>query len=160
MGQRAETLANRFEDAVAEFTKTVEACSDADWGKTCGDEGWTVGQTAQHVSGQFPLEMEFIRAAAEGKAMPTYTWDDINGKNGSRAEANRGATKAQVLQELKEGGASTAAYLRGLSDEQLDRTGELGLAGGAAVSTEQLINSGVLIEHVTGHMQSIVKACP
>jgi hypothetical protein len=117
-----------------------------------------VGQTAQHVSGQFPLEMEFIRAAAEGTTMPAYTWDDINGKNDGRAEKNAGATKAQVLQELKDGGASTAAYVRGLSDEQLDRTGKLGLAGGADVSAEQLILGGVLIEHVTGHLQSIKNA--
>jgi hypothetical protein len=158
MGQRAEALAGRFEQAVAEFAKTVEGCSDGQWAKVCNDEGWTVGQTAQHVSGQFPLEMEFIRAAAEGTPMPTYSWDDINGKNGARAEKNSAATRQQVLQELKDGGASTAAYIRKLSDEQLDRTGKLGLAGGADVSTEQLINGGVLIEHVTGHLQSINNA--
>jgi hypothetical protein len=158
MGQRAEALASEFEKAVAELAKTVEGCSDEKWGKICSDEGWTVGQTAQHVSGQFPLEMEFITAAADGKPLPSYTWDDINDKNGSRADRNKGATKAQVLKELKEGGASTAAYLRGLSDEQLDRTGALGLAGGAEVSTEQLVKGGVLIEHVTGHLQSIVNA--
>ena len=49
----------------------------------------------------------------------------------------------------------TAAYLRGLSDDQLDRTGELALADGASVSTQQLIEGGVLIDHVRGHLQSM-----
>jgi hypothetical protein len=114
-----------------------------------------VAGVAQHVSGQFPLEMEFITAAAEGNEMPAYSWDDINGMNEGRAEKNSAASKADVLGELRAGGSSTAAYIRGLSDEQLDRKGKLGLAGGAEVSAQQLIEGGVLIDHVRGHMKSI-----
>ena len=155
MSQRSTDLAEQFEQAVAEFRKTVEECSEAQWAAVCNAEGWTVAQTAQHVSGQFPLEMEFITAAAEAKPMPSYTWDDINGKNESRAGENSSASKADVLKELQTGAASTAAYIRALSDEQLDRTGSLGLADGASVSTQQLIEGGVLIAHVTGHLESI-----
>lgn len=42
-----------------------------------------------------------------------------------------------------------------LSDEQLDRTAPLALADGAGVSAQQLIEGGVLIEHVRGHLNSI-----
>ena len=158
MGTRSDELASTFEKAVADFAKTVESCSDAQWKAVCNAEGWSVAQTAQHVSGQFPLEMEFITAAAEGRPLPGYSMDDINGKNDGRASKNTGATKAAVLQELKDGAASTAAYIRGLSDEQLDRTGALALAGGAQVSAQQLIQGPVLIEHVTGHLGSIRSA--
>jgi hypothetical protein len=158
MSQRAAELAGQFEQAVADFAKTVEGCSDAHWSAVCSAEGWTVGQTAQHVSGQFPLEMEFITAAAEGKPMPTYTWDDINGKNDGRAAKNSSVGKADVLKELRDGAVSTAAYIRALSDEQLDRSGSLPLAGGALVSTQQLIEGGVLIGHVTGHLESVRSA--
>ena len=58
-------------------------------------------------------------------------------------------------QELREGGASTATYLRSLSDDHVDRTGKLGLAGGATVNTQALIEGGVLIDHVKGHLASI-----
>ena len=136
----------------------MEERSDAQWAATCNAEGWTVAQTAQHVSGQFPLEMEFITAAAEGKPMPAYSMDDVNGKNDGRAAANKSATKADVVKELRAGAASTAAYIRSLSDEQLDRTGALALAGGAMVSAEQLISGPVLIQHVTGHLASITSA--
>jgi hypothetical protein len=99
--------------------------------------------------------MEYISAAAEGKPMPSYSWDDVNGINDRRAEANKGCTKAQVLGELRDDGAAMAAYIRGLSDEQLDRKGALALAGGAEVSAEQLIQGCVLIDHVRGHLKSI-----
>jgi len=75
--------------------------------------------------------------------------------NESRAEKNSSASKADVLRELREGAASTAAYVRGLSDEQLERTAALALAGGASVSAQQLIEGGVLIDHVLGHMKSL-----
>jgi hypothetical protein len=155
MGSRAESLADKFEQAVAEFASTIERIPDNKWSAKGGPEGWTVAGVAQHVSGQFPLEMQYITAAAESKPMPSYSWDDINGMNESRAEKNSSASKADVLRELREGAASTAAYVRGLSDEQLERTAALALAGGASVSAQQLIEGGVLIDHVLGHMKSL-----
>jgi hypothetical protein len=156
MPSRAEELANTFEQAVSDFAQTIEQIPDDKWKSKGGPEGWTIAGVAQHVSGQFPLEMEFITAAAEGKEMPGYSWDDINSRNESRAEMNSNASKQDVLRELREGAASTAAYVRGLSDEQLDRKGALALAGGAEVTAEQLIQGGVLIDHVRGHMQSLL----
>jgi hypothetical protein len=158
MGQRSEALASKFEAAVSEFADTIKALPETKWGAVCNAEGWTVAQTAEHVAGQFPLEMEYIVAAAEGKPLPGYSWDDINGKNDSRAGKASGVSKDTVLKVLSDGAKSTAAYIRGLDDEQLDRKAALALAGGAEVSAEQLIMGGVLIEHVTGHLQSIRSA--
>jgi len=155
MPSRAESLADKFEQAVAEFATTIERIPDDKWNAKGGPEGWTVAGVAQHVSGQFPLEMQYITAAAEAKPLPSYSWDDINGMNESRAEKNSSASKAEVLRELREGAASTASYVRGLSDEQLERTASLALAGGATVSAQQLIEGGVLIDHVLGHMKSL-----
>jgi hypothetical protein len=157
MGERANKLADEFDRAVDDFAKCVEGCSSEKWQATTL-EGYTVAALAQHVSGQFPLEREYIVAAAEGKPMPSYTWYDINGKNDGRAAANTTVGKDAVIKELREGAASMGAYIRGLSDEQLDRTGALPLAGGAEVSTQQLIEGGVLIDHVRGHQKSIEAA--
>lgn len=155
MSQRSNELAKQLEAAVTEFGKTVEGCSDAQWAAVCNAEGWTVAQTAQHVSGQFPLEMEFVTAAAEARPLPVMSWDQLNSKNDGRAGKNSSVTKADVLKELRTNAATAAAYIRGLSDEQLDRTGTLSLADGASVSTLQLIEGGVLIAHVTGHLESL-----
>jgi DinB family protein len=155
MGARANELADRFEGAVNDLAAFIEQCPDETWQAVRGPEEWTVGQLAQHVSGQFPMEMEYITAAADGKALPSYSWDDINSKNDGRAAKNASVSKQQVLDELKSGAASTAKYLRGLSDEQLDRKGSLALANGASVSTQQLIEGGVLIDHVQGHLATM-----
>ena len=155
MGQRTSALADQFEQALAEFASTIEAIPDDKWTTAKGPEGWTLAATAQHVSGQFPLEMEYITAIAEGRPLPSYSWDDINGKNDGRAAKNTSVTRADVLRELRESGKSVAAYLRGLQDDQLDRTGELALTGGATVNTQALIEGGVLIDHVRGHLASL-----
>ena len=158
MGTRSDELASRFEAGIKDFEQTIESCSDAQWRATCGDEGWTVAVTAQHVAGQFPLEHEYISAIAEGKTMPAYSWDDVNGKNDRRAAEHANADKAAVLRLLRDGAGPMATYIRGLSDEQLDRTDALPLADGASVSTQQLIEGGVLIDHVQGHLRSIQSA--
>jgi hypothetical protein len=158
MGERSEALAQQFEQAVKELAETIEQVPEDRWRGKGGPEGWTIAGLAQHVSGQFPLEMEYITASAEGRPLPGYSWDDINNKNDGRAEKNSAASREQVLNELREGAASAAAYVRALSNEQLDRKGALALAGGAEVSTQQLIEGGVLIDHVRAHTQSIREA--
>ena len=155
MGTRSQALADRYAQVVAELIQTVEACSDQQWAAICGGEGWTVAATAQHLGAQLPLEREYISAAAEGTAMPSYTWDDINGLNERRAKENAACGKSDVLKLIRDNTSAIGAYVRGLSDEQLDRTASLPLAGGATVTTQQLIEGGVLIEHATGHLASI-----
>lgn len=158
MASRGEQLAAQFDEVVHEFITTIEGCSGERWGFAKGPEGWNVAATAQHVSGQFPLEMEFITASAEGRPLPDYSWDDINERNDARAASNGAATKEQVLNELRELGQQARDYVAGLSDEQLDRKAPLPLANGAEVSTQQLIEGGVLIDHVRAHTASIKSA--
>jgi hypothetical protein len=155
MGDRAEALAKDFEQAVTDLAAEIEKLPDDRWSGAKGPEGWNLAATAQHVSGQFPLEMEYITAAAEGREAPAYSWDDINAKNDGRAAKNTSVSKEDVLRELREGAASAAEYLRSLGDEQLDRKMALPLAGGAEVSTQQLVEGGVLIDHVRSHLKSI-----
>lgn len=155
MGTRSEALARQFEEQVAELAKTIESRTNAQWQAICGEEKWTVAATAHHVGAQFGLEKEYLLAAAGQGTPPPYTWDDINKLNDSRAAENKDCSKEKALQQLRDGAATMAAYVRGLSDEQLDSTAPLGLADGALVSTEQLILGGVLIDHVRAHNASI-----
>jgi hypothetical protein len=154
MGQRAEALASDFEAAAKEFEGTVKQIPADKWNTDC-DGGWTVGQVAEHVAGQFPLEMEFITAAAEGQPLPGYGWDDINTRNDGRAAQNKGMSRDQVLATLDQHVPSVAAYIRGLDDSKLDDKSALPLADGAEVTTEQILQGGILIDHVRGHLKSI-----
>lgn len=158
MGKIGTSLADQFDTQVQELRQFIEQCPDDKWDAVCNAEGWTVGQLAEHVAGQFPLEMEFIRAAGEGAPFPGYSWDDVNGKNDSRAAKAKGVTKAAVLAQLAAGAASTSAYVRDMSDAALTRTQPLPLAGGAEVNAQALIEGGVLIDHVRGHLASMRSA--
>jgi hypothetical protein len=154
MGARSTALATQLEQVVAGFAAAIEKCPDGHW-KAVPAGSWTVAATAQHVAGQFPLEAEYITAAAEGRELPAYSMDDINGMNDRRAAKELGASKAEALKTLRDGGSSMAAYIRGLDDSQLDRKAKLPLAGGAEVTTQQLIEGGVLIDHVKSHLPTL-----
>ena len=157
MGQRTSALADQFEQVVTEFSTAIEAVPESKWNATT-EEGWTVAAAAQHVAGQFPLEMEYITAGAEGKPLPGYDWDYVNGKNDGRAAGEMSVTKDHVLKTLRDGAAGVAAYLRGMDDSTLDNKAPLPLANGAEVTTEQLILGGVLIDHVRAHLKNIQAA--
>lgn len=158
MSQRSGELARTFEKAVAELALAAEQCTEGQWQAICGAEQWTVAATVHHVGAQFPLELEYIKAAAEGAPQPQYTWDDINKKNDSRAAANAEISKADAIAGLRTGAATMATYVRSLSDAQLDATAPLKLADGAEVSAQALIEGGVLISHAVDHLASIRKA--
>jgi hypothetical protein len=155
MGTRSEKLATRFETALADLVKEVEQCTDDQWRSLCGDERWTVAATARHVGAQWPLELEYITASAEGRELPSYSWDEINEKNAKHAETFRNCTKDDVISLLTSESPAVAAYVRGLSDEQLDHSGPLPLADGATVSTQDMIEGGILIDHAVAHTKSI-----
>ena len=155
MSQRATMLADQFEEQIQQLVETIEKCSEQQWKANCGEEQWSVAATAHHVGAQFGLEMEYLTACADGRILPQYSWDDINRLNDDRAAANTACDKAAAIRQLREGSAPVAAWVRGLTDQQLDRTGALPLAGGAQVSTQQLIEGGVLIDHARAHLASI-----
>jgi hypothetical protein len=158
MAKRAEALAERFDTAVDELAKTIDGLSDNQWGAICGDERWTVAATARHVGAQWPLEMEYLTAIADGKPLPTYTWDDINARNEQHAKEFSSCQKADAIKLLREKSGPISKWVRALSDEQLDRTAPLPLADGAVVSTQALIEGGVLIDHAVAHLASIKAA--
>jgi hypothetical protein len=158
MGQRSQALAEAFEKEIGELEAAVERCSDAQWKANCPGEEWSVGVTAQHIVGQFPLEFEYLTPLSQGKALPGYSWDDINGKNDKRAAGDANVSRQDVLSLLRSERTRIAGWLRGLDDGQLDNQQPLALADGASVSTQNLIEGGVLIDHVRGHTNNIKAA--
>jgi hypothetical protein len=158
MSARAEALASQYEQVLADLQAEIEQCPDSKWSAVCSPEGWTVAATAHHVGSQLPLEREYLTAAAASSPMPAYTWDDINARNAKHAADFAAASREDAIRIIRDNGLATAVWVRGLSDEQLDRKSPLPLANGAEVTTQQLIEGGVLIEHAISHLQSIRNA--
>jgi hypothetical protein len=155
MGSKGEQLAEQFEQSLADFVRTVESFPEDKWQSLCGDEGWTVAATARHVGYQWEIEKELIEGTAGTKPMPSYTWDDVNKRNADHAQQYSSASKTDVLGLLREKGPPMASLVRGLSDEQLNRKTPFPLADGAAVTPQQIIEGGVLIDHINAHLKSI-----
>jgi Mycothiol maleylpyruvate isomerase N-terminal domain len=153
MGARADMLAKQFEAKAAELTDTIEKLSDADWKKVTTGEKWSVGVAAHHVAGAHEPIAGMAKAVATGQAPPPLTMAMLDEMNAKHAKEFASCTKAETLTLHRNGVASAAATVRGLSDADLDKTGTL-LTGMPAMSVQQIIE-GILINHVGEHLDSI-----
>ena len=155
MGAKAEALAKQIEAKAAEATAVLEKLSEADWKKTTAGEKWTVGVTAHHLASAYEPVTHMVTTIASGQALPHFTRQMLDDMNARHAVESAGCTKAETIALQKKGAAAAAAAVRGLSDEQLARTGIV-FAGTPAMSSEQLV-MGALISHVDEHVGSIRK---
>src|SRR3954463_11691299 len=128
MGARGETLAKQFEAKAQEATAVLEKLSDADWKKVTAAEKWPVGVTAHHVAGSHEGIAGIIKSVASGQSMGNFTMDMLNEMNANHAKEHANCTKAETIALHKKNAATAAAVVRGLSDDQLGKTGTV-LAG-------------------------------
>ena len=154
MGARAEQLAQRFEDVNRQVMETVQHCSAAQWTATCAGEEWPVRVGASHIADAHRYVRDMVASVAEGRGFPAVSWDEIHAANARMAEQHAATTQEQALEALRANGAQAAAYVRSLSDEQLDRTTPVPLLGNQTLSTQQLIEL-ILIGHPEGHLKSM-----
>jgi uncharacterized damage-inducible protein DinB len=154
MSERAANYASQFEALNNEMIAAVEQCSDEQWQQKTQSEGWSVGCTAHHLAGGHGPIAGFVQAIATGSEIPPITMEMIDAGNAQHAQEFANPSKQETLEMLRSSGANAASMVRGLSDEQLDRTATLPLMGNQAVSAEQMIQM-VLIGHVKEHLESI-----
>ena len=153
MGARSEELAKKFEAKSGEATAVFERLSDADWKKVTAAEKWSVGVTAHHIAASHETLGGLIRALADGKGGPNIPLDAIHGMNAKHAQEHAGCTKADTIALHKKNTTAAATLVRGLSDEQLERSGTV-IAGLPAMSVAQLAG-GLLCKHIDEHLGSI-----
>ncbi len=156
MGERAQKLAERFEQANNDVIAAVERCSPSEWRSQCVNEGRSVGVMAHHIGGGHTAITQLMQAIANGQPLPPLTPEMLDQSNAQHAAQFANCTKDEALALLREGGAHAAGAVRGLSDEQLDRTATV---FGMPMSAQQFIEN-VLIGHPQGHLQSIRMATP
>jgi hypothetical protein len=156
MAQRAQGLAEQFAKANSEFIATVERCTDAQWRTTTAGEKWSVGVVAHHVAQSHRGIADAVRMLATSQPLPHLTFEMIHQGNAEHAKQHANTTKEETLRLLRDGGAHAATVVRGLSDEQLDRSGKV-VADVPAMSAQQFIE-GILIGHVHEHLGNIKAA--
>lgn len=155
MSERAEALASKFEQANADAIATVEKLSDEQWRKTT-TEGWTVAACAHHVSGSHEGISQWVGALASGVAVPPASMEDFAEPNAKHAAEYASCSKAEVLDQLRTKGAEAAAFVRTLSDEQLDR--QVDVIKGMPKWRVQDVIERILIGHAVEHIGSVKAA--
>jgi len=99
------------------------------------------------------MHPQVIRLAANGEPMPTgYTWDDIHRSNVEQARDWAAISKEDVLIPLRRYSGEAAAFIEGLSDEQLDQRTKSPLD--AVIVNVQEMTEG-MIDHARIHLESI-----
>ncbi|HEV2109042.1 MAG TPA: DinB family protein [Thermomicrobiales bacterium] len=153
MSERAQTLADRFEQANEEFVAVVSRLSEAQWRAYCPEEDRTVAALARHVAVGYAVEIDAFRALAEGQPVRTWTRAALAEVNAEDGSAYADCDEAETVQLLQREAAAAAAVVRSLSDEQLARSGvyveEL-----PTMTVDQWIER-VLVGHPEGHLRSI-----
>ena len=155
MGAKGEALAKQFEAKANEAAVTLEKLSDSDWEKVTEAEKWTVGVTAHHLAGGLEAVSGIITGIVAGKAPGNFTMGMLDQMNAQHAKEHANCTKAETAALLKKGAATAAAVVRGLSDEQLAKSGIV-FTGVPPMTAEQLVQRG-LIMHIDEHLGSIRK---
>src|SRR5262244_2864966 len=123
MGAKAEALAKQFEAKAKEATSVLEKLSDAEWKKVTQGEKWSVGVTAHHLAQSHAGIAGLIKSLASGQHTASISMDDINAGNAKHAHDFANVGKAETVALHKKNAAEAAAVVRGLSDQDLARSG-------------------------------------
>jgi DinB superfamily len=157
MSERAQALADRFEQANQAVIDAVEAAPDDAWSRVCEGEQCTVAALAHHIGGAHePLVEYMARPLATGAPLPTVSTDTIHASNAENAVRNANGSKAGAIALLRDNGAKVSEFLRGLSDEDLDRSAVLPMSGHEM--NAQAFIEHVIIGHPRQHLESMQRA--
>jgi Mycothiol maleylpyruvate isomerase N-terminal domain len=155
MGAKADNLAKQYEAKVQEATALIEKLSDADWKKVTTAEKWPVGVVVHHVAMGHEGISRIVKTVAAGQPMPNFTLDMLHQMNAQHATEHAACTKGETLSLHKKNAAAAATVVRGLSDDELAKSGKA-LSDLPAMSVESIV-SGILINHIDEHVGSIRK---
>jgi len=127
----------------------VRTCSPDSWARTVPREDWTVAVVLHHIAESYENSRRRLAAMANGDGVrdTAATIDQANADHAARAGS---VTPTETVALLERNGAELEEVLRGLSDEDLDRTAPFGPAGGRTFSPVDL--APVAARHTREHL--------
>lgn len=155
MSKRAKELAQRLKQLNSDIIAFVQTISGDDWTKICPPEDWTVGVTARHIAAGHYGIIDLVKKMVKDQPLPAITMDEIIAMANRHARDYAECTKEEVLMLLKENGRIAADFILGLSDDALDKQGDLPAFG--KVTVERLIKM-VLFHSGATHLESMKSA--
>ena len=155
MGAKGEALAKEFETKAKEAGTYIEKLGDSDLKRVTEAEKWTVAATAHHLFGAYDRVPELAKGLAAGQSPANFSTKVLDQMNAQHAKDFAECSKADLMALHRAGSAKAASVLRGLSDEQLAKSGVI-FQDAPPFTVEQLVTRA-LIAHTDEHMGSIRK---
>lgn len=153
MTTRVEQFATQFKAVNDELIETVTGCTDEQWRRPTTEEGWSVGVVAHHIGVSQQAFSQMVGKLASGESVtPNISLDSLHKSNAQHARDFADVGKPETLDILQTSGTAITQQLRGLDDEQLDRTA--GVFGGQELTVAQVVEL-VVIGHAGAHLASM-----
>lgn len=149
----AEALSSRYARALGDALATVEQLDPDDMRRQSPENQCSVAALAAHIASVHETVAGWVQTLIAGEALPPITMSDIDRNNADGAARNADLGKDEVIARLRASGATMAAVLRTLDDEDLARSGSFTLAGGE-IDVQSLVEAAV-IAHTDEHLASL-----
>jgi len=115
-----------------------------------------VGATAHHLAGGLEAVSGIVTGIVAGTPpRGGFTMAILDQMNAQHAKEHANCTKAETVALFQKGAATASAMLRGLSDDQLAKSGTV-FSDAPPMTAEQLIMRA-LLSHIDEHIGSIRK---
>lgn len=154
MGDRAQRLAAKFDQAHNDLVQTVESIPDDKWQLTCLNDERPVGVVAHHIGTAYAYTFEAAELAGTGQPVPPMSLEMTKAMNAEHAIQHGTCSKADALKVLRENGEHVRNGISAMSDEQLDRKLNFPLVGENDVTVEHVIDR-LVIGHIGMHLPYI-----
>jgi hypothetical protein len=154
MSKRAQQLADQTDDAITQTVAFVENVPDDKWTAYCEPEQCTVAALASHIGvAASGVLNALVKPVAQGEPPVSITPEQLHAGNAENARKYANRSKSDVVADLRSNGAEASAYVRGLSDEELQRSAVLFFRPEPV--TADFIIENVLVNHSLGHLESM-----
>jgi len=147
--ERATVLADDFAAANADALAFALGCTEGEWALNVPGEGWSIGVVLHHIAEGHAHGARWLEGMARGEGV-AETAEDIDRVNAAHAVRAEAVGRAETMALLEVNGNLLEEALRGLSDEDLDRTAPFGPAGGRQLPTGDL--AAVAARHTREHL--------
>ena len=153
MHPRAQALAEKIKAFNREMMGCVQSCTDEDWQQRCEAEDWTVGVVARHVGDGHYRVVELAKMIIAGSPLPDWTMDAVVQMANSHAREHADCTREDVLAVLESNADTLYKFIITLSEDELDRQGNMALLGGS-ISVQQILEI-LILQSGGDHLKSI-----
>jgi DinB superfamily len=149
----ASAMVDEYDAVMAEAIALAESCSDDEWRTICVNEQRAVGVLFDHIASGNPEVVRWIKEFLAGQPI-VITPEILNSRNAEHAHQVHRRPRAETIDDLKRGTATTSEFLDSLTKDQLGVRNEFGWAGPQDVAWV----ASAALRHPRGHLKSIREA--